>query len=316
MLASAGCISEQPAGNPQGFKIVVAPLSLAVIGVACYDLAVTTDTDTVWSKGVPAFTTLGHDQTQPPDPSLAVVPANADGDTVCSDQYGNSAGGDITYIGPCDASAGADTDSSSGGVQNIVTLWVDGLYNTTKTTEMGEWQDPCPGGCSLQIDCNENADSLAEFDLTIMRDANQGFFDVAVNFDDIFCSAKFDTCYANATETVADDDNITLLFGADDIRDWTGVFGFTCTAGPDSNTTLAYGAITVACAGGVSFTIDPTVAEGSNHIATSGTHNLQYGVYRGNEQLNCDDLATPEVVESCGKRYWNLALNLADLAPL
>lgn len=38
-----------------------------------------------------------------------------------------------------------------------------------------------------------------------------------------------------------------------------------------------------------------------------------YGVYRGAETLACDDATTEGTVESCGKRYWNLALSLEDL---
>jgi len=48
--------------------------------------------------------------------------AVADGDTVCSDTYGNQRGGDITYVGPCDSSALADTRPGIADTQNNVTI--------------------------------------------------------------------------------------------------------------------------------------------------------------------------------------------------
>jgi len=47
-----------------------------------------------------------------------------------------------------------------------------------------------PGRLSREIVCVANTDVAVTFDLTIVRDATQGFFDVAVTFRDIFCSAK------------------------------------------------------------------------------------------------------------------------------
>jgi hypothetical protein len=80
--------------------------------------------------------------------------------------------------------------------------------------------------CQLERPCVENTDTLVEFNLTVMRDASQGFFDVAVNFEDIFCSAKVDCLDAN------------LLHGSDGERDSTAVMAFACSAGEGSDTTL------------------------------------------------------------------------------
>ncbi|MCC6620923.1 MAG: hypothetical protein IT385_06695, partial [Deltaproteobacteria bacterium] len=273
-------------------EVRVAPLQLPGIGFACFDLRVQNATATVWSRGNPALTRLGADQTG------GVTTGAPDTRTVCSDDYGSGAGGDIVYVGPCDATSDSDGDATN-GVQNRVTLWVDGLYDAAGTSDVGGWSDPCPNGCSLQVDCDPNRDSPAEFDLTVMRSAGQGFFDIGVDFDDIFCAAKLDTCYAG-------DEHIKLLFGADSTRDWTAVFGFACTAGPgaDLETELLYSAVAVTC-GGVTFPIDLRAAPGNNHV-TVGGRRLHYGIYRGDESLHCNGAP-------CNKRYWNFAVSLDDL---
>jgi hypothetical protein len=290
------------AQKPDGLRISVGALSLPGIGGACYDLQVSNGTDVVWSLGDPTLTALGADQTldNGPDDDLDV---DVDTETVCSGQFGNATGGDITYIGPCDAST--DSDGNLGnGVQNLVTLWVDGLYNAGSTADIGAWRDPCGAtGCQLQVACNENADSQVVFNLAIMRSANQGFFDIAVNFEDIFCSAKFDTCYSTSPER-----KIELLHGADSGRDWTGVFGFACTAGADSETrniasSLLFSRVLVTC-GATVYELDPRALEGNAETADATP--LHYGVYRGTEQLDCGD-------GSCNKLYWNLALSIDDL---
>jgi hypothetical protein len=303
-LASCSKAQETVRATSPTINLAVAPLNLPGVGVACYDATVTTATGTVWVQGDPALTLLGHDQALPARATGTSV-GSSDASALCSDKYGNSAGGDISYIGPCDASLEADTDPRP-GVQNTVTLWVDGLYNATKTAELGEWQDPCPSGCELSIDCAENQDSQVQFNLTVLRQAKQGFFDIAVSFNDIFCSAKFDTCYEG-------DEQIGLLHGDDGERDWTGVFGFACTAGSgDAVTKLLYSDIAVEC-GDTTFPIDPTGLPGNNLSTSTSADQLNYGIYRGMEELGCDDPATAEVTESCNKAYWNLAFSLDDL---
>ncbi len=307
LLVLSGC-SSQSARAPRGVTITVAPLALPGIGGACYDLEVSNGTDVVWSQGVPTRTALGASQALDNGPLDALDQAQ-DGTTICSGKYGNGRGGDITYIGSCDASTDSDGDPLN-GVQNSVTIWIDGLYNDAGDADVGEWRDPCPPqGCQLQIDCRENEDSLAEFNFTIMRGARQGFFDIAVDFQDVFCSAKFDTCYLNG-EGEQDDEHIKLLYGAGTDRDWTGVFGFACTAGADTatddvETNLLYSAITVRC-GENTFRIDPTVREGNWFVDGTLGERLHYGVYRGAELLECEG-------RSCNKVYWNLAVSLDDL---
>jgi len=264
---------------------------------ACFDIRVSTLADVVWRKGDPLNTEGGRSQL---DRAVAGLP---DLESVCSDQYGNADGGDITYVGPCDASPEVDTQPGTDGTQNDVTIWVDGLYDALGD-DLGDWQDPCGvGGCTLSVSCTENEDQLAEFNLTVLRQAKQGFFDIVVNFDDIFCSAKLDTCY--------DGEPIKLLHGSDGERDWTAVFGFACTAGSDdSATNLMYGSIQVDCGAAGWFVLDPSLEPGTR-IATDGVNTLRYGIYRGLEELDCGS-----GVGSCNKAYWNLAIDIDELRAL
>jgi hypothetical protein len=149
-------------------KIDVAALSLPGIDEACFGITVfngvpgVQGTDTVWSNN-----------------------------NVCSVQYGNGQG-DITYIGPCDAGVTGN---------NYIQLVLNSLSaNGDELSETGspaDFVNPCadPGDCVLDFECLPNADVLVEFNLTVMRNAQQGFFDIVVNFEDIFCSAKLDSCY-------------------------------------------------------------------------------------------------------------------------
>ncbi len=231
-------------------------MTLPSIGKVCYDIEVTNGPDksgdTVWSKGTPGL----NDGTP-------------DTDAVCSTQYGNDGGGDITYIGTCDADGQDDPSDADGERTNSVTIWFDGIYDDglayIDPTGPNGWRNPCVDaegdeiGCTLNVLCEENADALVEFNFTVMREANQGFFDIAVNFGDIFCSAKFDcsteidgacsgpggtcttgeladgltTCDTNADCRAQAD--INLLHDAAGERAKTFVLGFACTAGPGTD---------------------------------------------------------------------------------
>ncbi len=286
LFGAAACSDSTPTpGTADGLTIAIAPLDLPAVGKVCYDLrvknAIAAGGDTVWSRGTPGL------NGGTPDP-----------DAVCSDRFGNTEGGDITYIGPCDA------DGPGGQRWNSVTIWLDGLYDTTPAyispTGPDGWRDPCPNGCTLDVLCEENEDTLVTFNLTVMREANQGFFDIIVNFEDVFCSAKLDSCDA-------EDQPMKLLFGGDQTRDWTAVFGFACTAGTDAtDTTLLYGELVVDC-GDVEFPIDPELEPGNQDVTVAG-HTLNYAIYRDDEDLACPPAG------SCKKRYWNLAFDLEDLA--
>jgi hypothetical protein len=192
--ACADGSSDSPARTGAAVEVAVAPLSLPGIDLACYDLLIENGQGT--TLGAPGG---GNDVVMLGNTAVAYP---ADAETVCSTTYGNGAGGAITYIATCDASS--DSRSAIAGTQNTVTLWVDGLYRQSGSTitPLTDWQNPCKEGCKLDVDCTENADARVEFNLTIMREANQGFFDIAVNFEDIFCSAKLDSCYGTTMTRV------------------------------------------------------------------------------------------------------------------
>lgn len=195
---------------------------------------------------------------------------------VTSNQFGNGPGGDISYVGPCDASVdenwvalalnrvdvgdgNGSYDGAAGAFPGTANLLDD--QNSAFTASPGsndldpDFVNPAPynDALVLKFPCEENEDTRVTFNLTVMRDAQQGFFDVAVNFEDIFCSMKIDTCY--------DDGPITLLFGDEEGegRVETAVIASACTAGTDDADTIMWmSPLEVSCDGGVTFTLDPT----------------------------------------------------------
>lgn len=88
------------------------------------------------------------------------------------------------------------------------------------------WVAPPP--VTLSAECVENADTPVVFDLTIARPARQGFFDIGVTFDDVFCSAKLD---CGASPDIADD-MLLLHDPRTGERATTAVLAFACSAGP------------------------------------------------------------------------------------
>jgi sulfatase modifying factor 1 len=283
LLHISGCAVDALPDVPGArVEIAVAPLTLPGVSKVCYDLRVTNGPDgtgdTVWQKG-----------------SLGLSPGG-DTDAVCSSSFGNGSGGDITFIGACDA---------SGTAQSSVTLWIDGVYDGNlfiSPTGSDGWQNPCEAGCTLNLTCKENEDVRVEFNLTILRQANQGFFDIGVNFEDIFCSAKVD-CLDSA------DQPLKLLFNGGQ-RDTTIVSGLACTAGPGGTSTMLYrNPLVVTCDGGVSATLDPSVGKG-NAWPTFGTPDdpvWQYAIYADAEELDCGG-------QNCQKRFWNIAFGLDETA--
>jgi len=240
-LLTAACGADG-ATPPADLQVTVAPLELPGLVDACYSLDVTNEAGSlVWQRS-----------------------------GVCASQFGNGAGGDLSYVGTCDA-----TDSTGDTVAwNTVTLRIDGLYRAdgadgdTTPDLLTDWQNPCdaphsPGGCKLNVPCVENADAPVTFNLTIMRSANQGFFDVAVNFDDIFCSAKVDCAYPGANggplELVHDP-----VSGA---RVQSLVWALACTdgdrSGPPGESTHLYMSEVVLRCGVATYRVDPSGGPGS-----------------------------------------------------
>ncbi len=282
---AVGC-SEGPSGP--GVEIAVAPLTLPGIVDICYGLTV--------YNGDPA--TLATPDT---DDDVDTVWAL---DGVCSTQYGNDDGGDITYIGTCDASAGnnyvslvletvevtAPGGSLAGNILDDQDTEVDGNP---------DFQNPCTAGepCILDFPCIENADTLVEFNLTVLRRAEQGFFDIAVNFEDVFCSAKVDCVDAN-------NDPITLLHDSDGNRGPTLVTAFACTAGPGASTTLHLNNVVLDCADTANdFTIDPTV-EGNAFIPARE----DFALYQASVTAGAGQLIDTASGAPAGTAYWTVAL--------
>ncbi|HRE88593.1 MAG TPA: hypothetical protein PK095_05575 [Myxococcota bacterium] len=190
--------------------------------------------------------------------------------TVRSSDYGDGAGS-LSYVGPCDASAANSV--------HLTVLEIRGSNDALLT----DWVDP--GELTQPAPCNANADSPVVFDITIARKANQGFFDVAVNFEDIFCSAKLDC--------------LPALLHDGDVRSTTLVAAFACTTGENSPTTLHLDAFELACSDGSAW-IDTVPGPGNTNQLSA--HVFQTATYRGKERL-----APYE------KAYWNTAIGL-DLA--
>ena len=202
-LLAVGCAADPPVPPTGRLAVDVAPLNLAGVTNAEYTLAVTNG-------------------------------PNGTGETVwtkalSSNQYGDGAGS-LSYVGPCDAATGTNT----------VTLTLTALYDTNGLVPVGSYMNPTP--ISRQMTCVENTDVPVQFDITLARQADQGFFDVAVQFRDIFCSAKLD-CQK------ADGSDLELLHAPAGGRDMTVVMGFACTGSLSGTTYLYMDDLVIDCTG-------------------------------------------------------------------
>lgn len=201
---------------------------------------------------------------------------------ITSAQYGDGRGA-ITYIGACDVTSNPHT----------IELVLRSISDTSEDPVATDaWVNPAPPGSPIVLaaNCQENRDTPVVFNLTIMRDAQQGFFDIAVNFEDIFCSAKVDCKDA-------------LLHDGDD-RGPTAVFGFACTAGSGDDgaepTWLHMTDIVIECDGMPPLYFDPAASAGSHGPLGVGPVIFETAIYRGQEQLPGLD-----------KCYWNAAFGIS-----
>ena len=300
MLSMVGALGACDGEGPgTTVSISTQPLTLQGVEDACYTLEVRNDVgETVWS--------LGH---------------------VCATQYGDGVGS-ITYIGTCDATDNDGVD----GAKNTVTLTLENLYTApanpadygVNAVDDGEWENPCsqyadgsevdPNGdghpaCTQTFDCVENADVAAPFDITVVRSANQGFFDVLVDFEDVFCSAKVDC---------ADE----LLFNpATSQRDETAVLAFACTAGENADTHLYLSDVYIACTKGFGFynvtSLDPSAGFGNIGETASMEDGYGAGIGLGSDVTPGDVVvndyaiyAGTEQLDPYNKAYWNIALQV------
>ena len=267
VLGASGCDPETVGANTGHVTVAVAPLSLPGLTDANYQLTVTNAAlETVWTRAV------------------------------TSTQYGDGAGS-VSYVGACDPTSNPNT----------VSLAVLGLSDANGALTAGvDFANPAPIDDPLSIDvlCVPDGDTAAAFELTVARAARQGFFDVAITFDDIFCSAKLD-CLDGA-------DPLELLFDPlTGQRAQTAVMGFACTAGPDQDTHLWMDQVVVTCgleAPYTRYTVNPALGPGNLNPAYPGPPPnvadllFQAATYRGVELL--DDTT------DWSKAYWNVALGL------
>jgi len=304
LAACAGEPSDDFSGP--GVAIDVAALNLAGVGDVVWDLQVDNGGgDVVWQR------------------------------RVTSSGYGDSAGS-ASYVGPCDADPAV--------ADNVVKVWVVGVYAADVTaagsfasgSDQGvgavtgtsvPFQNPTTVATPLTrtVTCREGQDAAVQFDVALMRPAQQGFFDIAVNFNDVFCSAKLDCEQAGGGD-------IELLFDATGARARTFVLGFACTAGDgDVDTQLYMSDLELDCTApndAASFVADLALRPDAPHngnLCSPGTDGMsgcagsvtehvpgtvdadaylfQLAVYRGEELLTTGGSAA-------NKQYWNVALGV------
>ena len=227
---------------------------------------------------------------------------------ISSSSHGDGADS-ASYVGPCDADPAANPSR--------VRVWMVGVF-AAEVANLGVFAAGAPGGVAgadldfedptalgpleREVVCTPSADAEARFDVTVARPAEQGFFDIGVSFEDLFCSAKLD-CER------ADGEPLALLFDpATGTRSLTAVLALACTAGPDAGATwLHRDDVRVSCRDGLTFTVQPDLGPGNLDPAfpfTAGTPNtthlfFQAATYRGEEPL-----------AGAKKAYWNVALGL------
>jgi len=254
-----------------------------------------------------------------------------------STAYGDGAGS-ASYVGACDADPTVR--------ENTVRVWVVGVYDapvaslgTFSAGALGgaagsalDFENPTAAGPLTQtVTCREDADAEVRFDVALMRPARQGFFDVAVNFDDVFCSAKLDCCVDSddsGTCATNGSEDTRLLFTSAGVRGSTMVLGLACTAGPgsDVDTLLYLDPLELDCTAPASDDFDADIsvtpsgpsgnrcAPGDDGMSSctdvvseagvdADDYLFQVAVYQGVETLTSG-------AQPAQKAYWNVALGV------
>ncbi len=303
-LATSCAEAETPEGGGS-MALSVAPLEQSGLAFACYDFLIENGGD--GPRGV-----IGGSNDVIFRGDSEKKKTSGDSTTLCSNRFGTGPKGDIGYVAPCDASSDSDPDKP--GVQNTITLWVDGLYIGTADApapledgpEGQWWKNPCgDDGCQLSFDCIENRDTRVEFDFTIVRQADRGFFDVAVSFESVYCAAKVDCRYSDGRW-------IRLLRDVEGAPVPTAVFGFTCTDGnPGNDTRLYVTDVEVTCAdalGGESKVEIPINKPDMVYTSNQQPGELwlaQAGIFQGEEVL-------PDGTPDSDQLYWNVAVGFVE----
>ena len=269
--ALTACLGNGDNGPTGRLAIDVLPLSLEGIDDSCYDLIVTNGPggggDVVWSQ-----------------------------DDVCASRYGDGRGA-IAYVGTCDADVP--------GPHSVI-LELTGLYSGGEPVA---FTNPCGAPdnapCVVEAPCAPNADTPVVFDLTIARPARQGFFDVAVEFDDTFCSAKLDCVDEDLVSPLA-----LLHDPSSGNRAPSVVMGLACTGGLAADTQLHLDGPALVCGEEV---IPLAIGGPPGNVYAADTPApaplLQVATYRGVEAL------TDPGGTSWSKVYFNVAFAL-DFAAL
>jgi len=268
---------------------------------------------------------------------------NGDGDVVwqrrvTSSGYGDGAGS-ASYVGSCDADPDVD--------ENTVKVWVVGVYESAVASgdagvfasgdDSGvsgtpvDFENPTATATPLTqtVTCRDDADVAVRFDVALMRPAQQGFFDIAVNFDDIYCSAKLDCCADDGDGACTSDEEIHLLFESGGQRGRTFVLGLACTAGVADGvrTALYLDPIALDCdvnSDAATFladvTINPAPTASPGNLCEAGalsgcaaitetggadadTWLFQVATYQGVEELQSGGVDAQKI-------YWNVALGV------
>ncbi|TNF25193.1 MAG: hypothetical protein EP329_23525 [Deltaproteobacteria bacterium] len=317
MLAAAaavGCTTGDPARGPEGeVSVAVAALDLQGVGDVVWDVEVVngdSPPEVIWQR------------------------------RLSSSGYGDGAGS-ASYVGTCDASAGVEVNS--------VRVWVVGVYaqavadagafNGGATDGVGavdgvalDFQNPTVSQpLTRDVTCAANTDHPVQFDVALMRPASQGFFDIAVSFNDLFCSAKLDCCADDdGTPGCAADgsEDLRLLFDPTGVRAKTFVIGFACTPGPaaTADPLLLFSRLELDCSApntGVDFAADVAidVSAGPGNACVAGDlascaavvagspvvddYLFQIATFRGVEALESGGISAQKV-------YWNISLGVNE----
>jgi hypothetical protein len=293
------------------FSIQVAPLGLEDLDKVCWDLAVENQTGVIWQRGDPKVTAGGGDQ----DPEDGLTPNLPDTQTICSDRYGSTISGGITFIGTCDMRG--DTNPSKAGVQNRVRLWVDGLYpgepaeGESLPPERNGWNDPCPEGCATEADCVENADTRVDINLSILRETPSAVIAATVEI------VKYESCAAVYSSCMGTEPR-RLLLGLDGIPDTTAVFSFGCFFRDNApSPQIFYDSPTITCDQGTATLLDDVVFELATQCANEslgvsvGGTQLEYRITNQNEPEVCGVAGG----SPCDAATSTFAVNTSTLAP-